>query len=82
MVAVDLHQFNDNLWYLHFIDEFSWFSNGVVIKSKKSNIIIQNFLKHWIIILWTPISVFKDNGGKFASKDFINFYGNFKFKIT
>ena len=38
MVAIDLHQLGDNLWYLHFIDEFSRFSNGVVIKSKQSNI--------------------------------------------
>ena len=38
VVAIDLHQLGDNLWYLHFIDEFSRFSNGVVIKSKQSNI--------------------------------------------
>ena len=67
MVAMDLHQLGDNLWYLHFIDEFSPFSNVVVIKSKQSNIIIQNILKHWISIFGTPISVFSKNGGEFAS---------------
>ena len=80
MVAVDLHQFGDNLWYLHFIDEFSRFSNGVVIKSKQSKIIIQNFLKHWISIFGTPFSVLSDNGGEFASKDFIDFCENFNIK--
>ena len=69
MVAMDLHQLGDNLWYLHFIDEFSRFGNSVVIKSKQSNI-IQNFLKHWISKFGTPVSVFRDNGGEFASKDY------------
>ena len=81
MVAMDLHQLGDNLWYLHFIDEFSRFSNGVVIKSKQSNIIIQFFLKHWISIFGTPVSVFSDNGGEFASKDFVDFCENFNIEI-
>ena len=81
MVAMDLHQLEDNLWYLHFIDEFSRFSNGVVIERKQSNIMIQNFLKHWISIFGTPISMFSDNGGEFASKGFINICGNFNIKI-
>ena len=66
--------------YLHFIAEFSRFSNGVVIKSKQSNIIIQNFLKHWISIFGTLVSVFSDNGGEFGSKNF-DFCENFNIKI-
>ena len=81
IVAMDLRQLGDNLWHLHFIDEFSRFSNVVVIKSKQSNVIIQNFLKHWISIFGTPISVFSDNGGEFVSKDFIDFCENFNIKI-
>ena len=81
MVAMDLHQLGDNLWYLHFMDEFSRFNNGVFIKSKQSNIIIQNFLKHWISIFGTPVSVFSDNGGEFASEDVIDFCKNFGIKI-
>ena len=70
MVAMDLHQLDDYLWYLHFIDEFSRFSNGIVIKRKQSNIFIQKFFytKHWIIIFGTPVSVFSDNGDEFASR--------------
>ena len=52
MVAMDLHQLDENLWYLYFIYELSGFSN-IVVKSKQSNIIIQNFLKHWISIFGT-----------------------------
>ena len=67
--------------YLHFIAEFSRFSNGVVIKSKQSNIITQNFLKHWISIFGTLVSVFSDNGGEFVSKNFFDFCENFNIKI-
>ena len=80
MVAMNLYQLGANLWYLRFIDEFSRFSNGVVIKSKQSNI-IQNFSKQWISICGTPVSVFSDNGGEFAPKDFIDFRGKFNIKI-
>ena len=80
MVAMNLYQLGANLWYLRFIDEFSRFSNGVAIKSKQSNI-IQNFLKQWISIFKTPVSVFSDNGGEFAPKDFIDFCEKFNIKI-
>ena len=73
MVAMDLHQLDDYLWYLHFIDEFSRFSNGIVIKRKQSNIFIQQFFytKHWIIIFGTPVSVFSDNGDEFVSSSIL-----------
>ena len=32
-VAMDLHQLSVNLWYFHMIDEFTRFSNAVIIKS-------------------------------------------------
>ena len=34
-LAMDLHQLKQNLWYLHLIDEFSRFSNAVIIKSPR-----------------------------------------------
>ena len=64
MVAMDLHQLDENLWYLYFIYELSGFSN-IVVKSKQSNIIIQNFLKHCISIFGTCVSVFSNTGGEF-----------------
>ena len=72
MVAMDLHELDENLWYLYFIYELSGFSS-IVVKSKQSNIIIQTFLKHWISIFGTWVSVFSDNGGEFVWKDFIDF---------
>ena len=52
MVAMDLHQLGPDLWYLHFIDEFSRFSNAVTIKIKSKDIIIKIFLKYWISFVW------------------------------
>ena len=78
MVATDLHQLRDNLWYLHFIDEFSRFSNSVVIKSKQSNI-INFFSKHWISIFRIPVFSVSNNGCKFVSKDVTDFCENFQY---
>ena len=38
-------------------------------------------MKHLISIFGTPISVFSNNGGEFASKDFIAFCENFSIEI-
>ena len=43
---MDLHQLGPNLWYLHLSDEFSRFSNAVIIS--KSTDIMNMFLKYWI----------------------------------
>ena len=80
MVAMDLHQLGDNLWYLHFIDEFSRFSNSVVIKSKQSNI-INFFSKHWISIFRIPVFSVSNNGCKFVSKEVTDFCENFNIKL-
>ena len=65
---MDLHQLGRNLWYLHLIDEFSRFSNAVIIKSKFTDIIIKMFLKYWISLFGSSNTVFSDNGGEFVSK--------------
>ena len=80
-VAMDLHHLNENLWYLHFADEFSRFSTGATIGNKHPNTVIQIFLKQWISIFGTPNSIYRDNGGKFISKDVIDFCENFNIKI-
>ena len=35
---------------------------------------------HWASIFGTPVSVFSNNGGEFASKDFIDFCENLNIK--
>ena len=70
---MDSHQVGPNLWYLHLINEFSKFSNSVIIKSKSTDIIIKKFLKRWISLFGSPNTVFSDNGGEFVSNNLLTF---------
>ena len=78
--AMDLHHLNENLWYLHFIDEFFRFSTGATIRNKHPNTVTQIFLKQWINIFGTPNSIYSDNGGEYVPKDVIDFCENFNIK--
>lgn len=67
-VSMDLHQLEDNLWYLHIVDEFSKFSAGAIINKKSAS--AYAFLKTWVSVFGAPNKVFSDNGGEFISDDF------------
>ena len=62
-VAMDLHYIDKNLWYFYMIDEFSQYSNAVIIKSKQPAVIIQNFIQNWISLFGSPMKIFSDNRG-------------------
>ena len=81
-VAMDLHSLEKNIWYFHMIDEFTRFSNAVIIKSKHPDVIIKNFLRNWISIFGSPSKVFSDNGGEFFSREFVDFCENFNIKVS
>ena len=49
--AMDLHHLNENLWYLHFIDEFFRFSTGATIRSKHPNT-VKNFFETMDKYIW------------------------------
>ena len=81
-VAMDLHYTDKNLWYFHMIDKFSRYSNAVIIKSKQPAVIIQNFIQNWISLFGSPMKIFSDNGGEFASEELTDFCENFNIKIS
>ena len=81
-VAMDLHYIDKNLWYFHMIDEFSRYSNAVIVKSKQPEVIIQNFIQNWISIFGSPIKIFSDNGGEFVSEELTDFCENFNIKVS
>ena len=54
-IAMDLHSLDKNIWYFHMIDEFTRFSNVVIIRSKNPSVIIKNLLQNWISIFWKSI---------------------------
>ena len=62
------------------MDEFSRFSNTVIIK-RKSTDIIKMFLKYCISLFGSPNTIFSESGGEFVSKEFIDFCENFNMKI-
>ena len=79
-VAMDLHEIDSKLWYMHIIDEFSRFSNAQIIRSKDMS--VRTFMKSWISIFGAPRKVFSDNGGEFIGDDFFDMcetFGNDSF---
>ena len=54
MVAVDLHELEPNTWYLHIIDEFTRFSAGRIMRSKKSSEFVKKFLESWVAVHGAP----------------------------
>ena len=81
-VAVDLHQLSDNLRYFHMIDEFTRFSNAVIIKSKAITVVTKKFILCWISLFGSPNRVFGDNGGEFESSEFKDMCENFNIKVV
>ena len=62
-VPVDLHQLSNNLWYIHFVNEFNRYSGAVIVRNKAA--CHKAFIKHWILIFGALRKVFSNNGGEF-----------------
>ena len=80
-VAVDLHQLEPNLWYLHIIDEFTRFSAGCITRTKRTSQFVDNFISHWICIHGPPKRLFSDLGGEFDSSEVRDMAENFNMEI-
>ena len=80
-ISMDLHQLGEDLWYFHFIDEFSYFGSAIVVKSKSSKIITEKLIQNWISVFGSPSNIFSENGGEFVSQDFTDLYENFNTNI-
>ena len=68
-VAVDLHELEPNVWYLHIIDHFTRFSAGSIVTSKKPSVIVKHFIHSCISVHGPPEQIFSDNGGEFNNED-------------
>ena len=80
-VAVDLHELENGIWYLHIIDLFTRFSAGSIVKTKKSSEFIKKFLQGWVSIFGAPKKLLNDNGGKFNSKEVRDMAENFNIEV-
>jgi transposase InsO family protein len=80
-VAVDLHQLDGSLWYLHIIDEFSRFSAACIIDTKRSSVIVDKFIQCWIGVHGAPKRLYSDNGGEFNNGEFRDMAENFNIEV-
>ena len=72
-VAVDLHQLEMlKTWFLHIIDNFTRFSAGAIIHSKKATVFVKKSIQYWISIFGAPRKLFSDSGGKFKNNEVHN----------
>ena len=65
-VALDLKQFG-KVHLLHLIDHATRYSQGMVIRSKKPEIVAKGIFTCWISVFGTPESFLWDNGGEFKN---------------
>ena len=80
-VAVDLHELQPNVYYLHIIDIFTRFSSGAIIKTKQADEFVKQFLKCWISVYGAPATLFSDNGGEFNNEAVRDMAANFNIEI-
>ena len=79
-VSMDLHQLATSVWYIHFLDDFTKYSNAVVIYKKDISGVA--FMKCWISNYGAPNKVHSDNGGEFISDEFMEICEMFNIKLT
>ena len=82
VVAMDLKQFRDGIYFLHLIDLFSRFSLSQVITRKLPSVIIDTVIKTWIASgLRAPKKFLIDNGGEFANNLYKEMAAHFNVEI-
>ena len=82
VVAMDLHEIEPNLWYLHIMDLFTRQSAASIIRSKSADVIIHHFLSNWVSIYGVPlVGLYTDNGGEFMNKKFLDMAGTLNMSI-
>ncbi len=80
-VAVDLHELEQGVWYLHIIDQFTRFSAGSILTTKRSSEIVKHFLHDWIGVHGPPQKLFSDNGGEFNNDEVKDMAENFNIEV-
>ncbi|KAI4873784.1 hypothetical protein NFI96_002219, partial [Prochilodus magdalenae] len=68
-VAVDLHELEPGVWYLHVIDHFTRFSAGSIVTTKKPKDIVKHLIHCWISVHGPPHRLFSDNGVEFNNEE-------------
>ena len=76
-VAMDLKVYKNNcIYFLHIIDHATRLSQAAVIRSKKGEVVLKQFMMSWVAIFGCPQKVLSDNGGEFANAEFVEMCEN------
>lgn len=76
-----MHELEPGLWYLHIIDQFTRFSAGSILTTKKSSEIVKHFVHDWISVHGSPQKLFSDHGGEFNNDKVRDMAENFNIEI-
>lgn len=80
-VAMDLHELEPGVWYLHIIDHFTRFSAGNIVKTKKASEIVNSLIHSWISVHGAPRRIYSDNGGEFNNEEMRDLAENFNIEV-
>lgn len=80
-VAVDLHELEPGVWYLHIIDQFTRFSAGSILTTKRSCEIVKHFPHDWITVHGPPQKLLSENYEEFNSDEARQMAENFNIEI-
>ena len=69
------------VYYLHIIDEFTRFSAGSIMRSKRSSVFVRKFLESWIAVHGAPKRIYSDNGGEFNNDEVRDMAENFDIEV-
>ena len=70
------------LWILHLIDAGTRYTNVMLIKSKRKEVIVNMIFENWIKCFGSPLRFHSDNSGKFSNENFTDMSEKLKVEIT
>ncbi len=80
-VAIDLHELEPGVWYLHVIDHYTRFSAGSIIATKKPREIAKHLIHCWISVHGPPSKLLSDNGGEFNNEEMRDMAEKFNIEV-
>ena len=68
ILTMDLKRWDDKHYILYFVDMFTRYTVGTVIKDKKPETIVDRLFSEWIKYFTSPDMILTDNGGEFVNE--------------
>ena len=72
---------NPPVWLLHLVDHVTRYSSSCATYTKKKEEIVRKLFQHWVTIFGVSNKYLVDNGGEFATREFITYCENMNVQI-